>query len=68
MPWCHNTPPYLLAIDSPILANLEKRALVNLVHASETIEEAKHEISYWFTQEEVVDYIRNDAQVTIASK
>lgn len=34
--------------DSPILANKEKRAVMNLVHASETQEEAKHEIEHWF--------------------
>lgn len=34
--------------DSPALANTEKRAVMNLVHASETPEEAAHEISHWF--------------------
>ena len=34
--------------DSPALANKEKRAVMNLVHASETAEEAEHEIKYWF--------------------
>jgi nucleoside-diphosphate kinase len=34
--------------DSPALANKEKRAVMNLVHASETAEEAKHEIEFWF--------------------
>ncbi len=34
--------------DSPILGNIEKRAVMNLVHASETPEEAKHEIEFWF--------------------
>ena len=34
--------------DSPALANSEKRAVMNLIHASETPEEAKHEISHWF--------------------
>ncbi len=36
------------SIDSPLLANSEKRAVANLLHASETPEEAKHEIEYWF--------------------
>ncbi len=36
------------SIDSPLLANKEKRAVMNLVHASETPEEAKHEIEHWF--------------------
>ena len=34
--------------DSPALANSEKRAVMNLIHASETPEEAKHEINHWF--------------------
>ena len=34
--------------DSAISANMEKRAVFNLVHASETPEEAKHEIEHWF--------------------
>ncbi len=34
--------------DSAISANVEKRAVYNLVHASETPEEAKHEITHWF--------------------
>lgn len=36
------------SIDSPLLANKEKRAVANLLHASETPEEAAHEIEYWF--------------------
>ena len=36
------------SIDSPLLANKEKRAVMNLVHASETPEEARHEIEHWF--------------------
>ena len=36
------------SIDSPLLANSEKRAVANLLHASETPEEAQHEIEYWF--------------------
>ena len=34
--------------DSPAIANSEKRAVMNLVHASETPEEAEHEIKFWF--------------------
>jgi len=36
------------SVDSPLVANKEKRAVMNLVHASETPEEAKHEIEHWF--------------------
>ena len=34
--------------DSPAVANSEKRAIMNLLHASETPDEAKHEIKHWF--------------------
>lgn len=34
--------------DSPINANSERRAIYNLVHASENPQEAKHEIEHWF--------------------
>lgn len=37
------------SIDSPDLADKEKRAIKNLVHASGTTEEAKKEISLWFS-------------------
>lgn len=46
------------SIDSPVLANKEKRAIMNLVHASETTEEAEHEIKYWFGNEEKFNYKR----------
>ena len=36
------------SIDSPRFANSEKRAVANLLHASETPEEAEHEIEHWF--------------------
>jgi len=36
------------SIDSPDLSTKERRVLQNLVHASETAEEAKREISIWF--------------------
>jgi nucleoside-diphosphate kinase len=36
------------SIDSPDLSARERRVLQNLVHASETVEEAKREISLWF--------------------
>lgn len=34
--------------DSAALANSEKRAVSNLIHASETAAEAEHEIKHWF--------------------
>ncbi len=44
--------------DSAISANIEKRAVYNLVHASETPEEAKHEIEHWFGKKTIFKYKR----------
>lgn len=48
------------SIDSPVSANLSQRAMKNLIHASETAEEAKHEISHWFSADELYEYERTD--------
>ena len=62
-----NTLPYLAEMgtirgdfsnDSPLLANKEKRAVANIVHASETQEEAKHEIKHWFGDSPIMEYKR----------
>ncbi len=44
--------------DSPLLANEEKRAVANLVHASETPQEAEHEIEFWFGVSPIFTYKR----------
>ncbi len=44
--------------ESPALANKEKRAVMNLVHVSETAEEAEHEIEHWFAPEQIHAYKR----------
>jgi nucleoside-diphosphate kinase len=46
------------SIDSPALANSEKRAVMNLVHASETAQEAEHEIKHWFGKVKSLNYKR----------
>jgi nucleoside-diphosphate kinase len=46
------------SIDSPALANKEKRAVTNIVHCSETPEEAEHEIKHWFGDAVAYDYKR----------
>jgi nucleoside-diphosphate kinase len=46
------------SIDSPALANKEKRAVMNIVHCSETPEEAEHEIKHWFGSSVIHDYKR----------
>jgi nucleoside-diphosphate kinase len=45
--------------DSPALANAEKRAVANILHASETPEEAAHEIKHWFGDKEIYSYSRH---------
>ncbi|OGG76524.1 nucleoside-diphosphate kinase [Candidatus Kaiserbacteria bacterium RIFCSPLOWO2_01_FULL_55_19] len=45
--------------DSPALANAEKRAVANILHASETLEEALHEIKHWFGKKEIHSYKRH---------
>jgi len=60
---CGVTLPYLadmgtirgdFSADSPAVANSEKRAVMNLVHASETAAEAEHEIKHWFGDRSVI--------------
>jgi nucleoside-diphosphate kinase len=46
------------SIDSPALANKEKRAVMNIVHCSETPEEAEHEIKHWFGDMKTFSYKR----------
>jgi len=49
------------SVDSPAAANLNKRSIKNLIHASENKEEAQKEIYHWFSQEEIFDeYDRSD--------
>ena len=51
------------SVDSPTLANAEKRAIRNLVHASGDADEATHEIDYWFSQKDICDYKRGDEDI-----
>ncbi len=44
--------------DSPAVANTEKRAVMNILHASETPEEAAHEIALWFGDKPIFSYKR----------
>lgn len=48
------------AIDSPTVANLMKRPVRNLIHASGSVEEAGLEIALWFRAEEMHAYRRAD--------
>ena len=47
-------------LDSNTLANIERRAAKNLVHASGDPDEAAHEVKFWFDENEIVDYQRGD--------
>jgi nucleoside-diphosphate kinase len=51
------------SVDSPTAANLDKRAIHNIVHASETPEEAEHEIDHWFGVEEIHEYERVEEDI-----
>jgi len=69
---CGNTLPNLAemgtirgdySVDSAALANAGKRAVHNIVHASETPEEANHELDYWFSPEEIHEYKRAEEDI-----
>ena len=69
---CGNTLPNLAemgtvrgdySVDSAISANLNKRAVHNIVHASENPEEAKNEIRLWFKEKEIHDYKRAEEDI-----
>ncbi len=48
------------SIDSPTVANVAKRPVRNLIHASGSLEEAAVEIPLWFRATEVYEYHRAD--------
>ncbi|MCD6270673.1 nucleoside-diphosphate kinase [bacterium] len=51
------------SVDDATAANRDKRAIHNLVHASENEEEAEHELNFWFSAEDVFDYKRAEEDV-----
>lgn len=54
--------------DAPTSANVEGRSIFNIVHASETKEEAAHEIKHWFKDEEIHDYDRAEHVIMFGDK
>lgn len=46
------------SVESAVSANKAKRAIMNLIHASETPEEATHEIAHWFKPEQLQSFKR----------
>ena len=53
------------SVDSAASANREKRAIYNLMHASETPAEAAHEIELWFGNAQICAYQRTDENLGI---
>jgi len=51
------------SVDDATAANRDKRAIHNIVHASETPEEAEHELKFWFAPEEIHDYKRAEEDI-----
>lgn len=51
------------SVDSAAAANRDKRAVFNILHASENPQEAEHEIKHWFKKEAICDYARTDDAV-----
>ncbi|MBU6389375.1 nucleoside-diphosphate kinase [Patescibacteria group bacterium] len=54
--------------DAPTAANMENRGIFNIVHASETKEEAAHETAHWFKPSELHDYDRSDHVIMFGDK
>jgi nucleoside-diphosphate kinase len=52
------------SVDSPAIANAERRSIHNLVHASETPTEAENEIKLWFSDKEIHNYKLSNEGVT----
>ncbi len=69
---CGNTIPLLappgtirgdFSHDNIELANENKRPLRNVIHASDTIQDAEKEIKVWFTEDELFEYERADEEI-----
>lgn len=51
------------SVDSPSIANTEMRAIHNIMHASETPEEAENEVKLWFNEDEIHSYKRAEEDI-----
>ena len=61
-PWYH-----VLVHDSYQMADGDKRAVRNVIHASGSVDEANNELEHWFTKDELIDYaIRTGAPLEVA--
>lgn len=53
------------SVDSAASANKDKRAIHNLIHASETADEAAHEIEHWGMKDKIYPYKRVEEDLMI---
>ena len=51
------------SVDSPLLANAQKRGVRNIVHASGNTAEAEQEVKLWFTPKEIHSYSRAEEYI-----
>lgn len=51
------------SVDDATAANRDKRAIHNIVHASETPEEAEHELKFWFSHDQIHEYKRAEEDI-----
>ncbi len=51
------------SVDDATAANRDKRAIHNIIHASETEKEASHELAFWFAAEDIYDYKRAEEDI-----
>jgi len=51
------------SVDSAAAANRDKRAIHNIIHASETKEEAENELDLWFSLDDIFDYKRAEEDI-----
>lgn len=51
------------SVDDATAANRDKRAIHNILHASETLKEAEHELALWFAIEDIYDYKRAEEDI-----
>ncbi len=53
-------------LDSYQMADTDKRAVRNLIHASGSVKEAEDEMAHWFKPEEIIDYKLVQEQIVYA--
>lgn len=51
------------SVDSAVSANLNKRSIRNIIHASENATEFKNEVELWFKEKEIFDYKRAEEDI-----